>query len=50
MYHNVPQELSPGDARYLHTLTVALLVGTLWVADPMSGTRALRVMVSSDVA
>jgi hypothetical protein len=36
--------------RYLHTLTVALLLGTLWVADPVSGACDLRVMASSDVA
>jgi hypothetical protein len=39
-----------GDMRHLRTLTVALLLGTLWPVGPISDATALRVMASSDVA
>ena len=39
-----------GDMRHLRTLTVALLLGTLWPVGPVSDATALRVMASSDVA
>ena len=38
------------DLRHLRTLTVALLLGTLWPVGPVSGATAFRVMASSDVA
>jgi len=36
--------------QYLRTLTVALLLGTLWPVGPVSDATAFRVMASSDVA
>ena len=39
-----------GDMRHLRTLTVALLLGTLWPVGPVSDAIALLVMASSDVA